>query len=67
MEVIFKVTLRRAKNIFRLTRMFWKFHSGAVSHVDTLLDKEGVTLQEVLEQEDIIQECKSQNKKLVEL
>ena len=53
--------------MFRLTRMFWKFHSGAVSQVDTLLDKEGVTLQEVLEQEDIIQECKSQNKKLVEL
>ena len=42
-------------------------HSRAVSHVDTLLDKEGVTLQEILEQEDIIQECKSQNKKLVEL
>ena len=58
------------RNIFvvcRLTRMFWKFHTGAVSHVDTLLDKEGVTLQEILEQEDIIQECKSQNKKLVEL
>ena len=51
----------------RLTRMFWKFHTGVVSHVDTLLDKEGVTLQEILEQEDIIQECKNQNKKLVEL
>jgi len=46
--------------------MFWKYHSGAVSHVDTLLDKEGVTLIEILEQEDIIQECKSQNKKLVD-
>ena len=31
--------------------MFWKYHSGAVSHVDTLLEKEGVTLQEILEQE----------------
>ena len=47
--------------------MFWKYHGGTVSHVDTLLDKEGVTLQEILEQEDIIQECKSQNKKLVDL
>ena len=47
--------------------MFWKYHSGASSHIDTLLDKEEVTLTEVLEQEDIIQECKSQNKKLVEL
>ena len=53
--------------MFRLTEMFWKYHSGAVSHVDTLLDKEGVTLIEILEQEDIIQECKSQNKKLVDL
>merc|ERR1719410_1110763 len=52
--------------VFRLTDMFWKYHSGTVSHVDTLLDKEGVTLTEILEQEDIIQECKSQNKKLVD-
>jgi len=46
--------------------MFWKYNSLAVSHLDTLLDKQGVTLQEILEQEDIIQECKSQNKKLVD-
>lgn len=51
----------------RLSAMFWKYHGGASSHVDTLLDKEDVTLTEILEQEDIIQECKSQNKKLVEL
>lgn len=53
--------------VFRLTDMFWKYHSGTVSHVDTLLDKEEVTLTEILEQEDIIQECKSQNKKLIDL
>jgi len=46
--------------------MFWKYNTLTVSHLDTLLDKQGVTLQEILEQEDIIQECKSQNKKLVE-
>jgi len=46
--------------------MFWKYNSLAVSHLDTLLDKQTVTLAEILEQEDIIQECKSQNKKLVE-
>ena len=57
----------KTHSLVRLTRMFWKYHSGAVSHVDTLLEKEGVTLQEILEQEDIIQECKNQNKKLVEL
>lgn len=46
--------------------MFWKYQL-TVSQIDTLLDKQGVTLTEVLEQEDVIQECKSQNKKLVEL
>jgi len=46
--------------------MFWKYNSLAGSHLDTLLDKQGVTLAEILEQEDIIQECKSQNKKLVD-
>jgi len=45
--------------------MFWKYQL-TVSQIDTLLDKQGVTLTEVLEQEDVIQECKSQNKKLVE-
>ena len=44
--------------------MFWKYNTLAVSHIDTLLDKPTVTLAEILEQEDIIQECKSQNKKL---
>ena len=56
----------KVKTVFRITEMFWKSHSPG-SHVDTLLDKEGVTLTEILEQEDIIQECKSQNKKLVDL
>ena len=46
--------------------MFWKYSSVPISQLDTLLDKQGVTLQEILEQEDIIQECKSQNKKLVD-
>ena len=46
--------------------MFWKYNTLAVSHIDTLLDKPTVTLSEILEQEDIIQECKSQNKKLVD-
>lgn len=46
--------------------MFWKYNTLAVSHIDTLLDKPTVTLAEILEQEDIIQECKSQNKKLVD-
>ena len=47
--------------------MFWKYNSLAVSQIDSLLEKQDVTLAEILQQEDIIQECKSQNKKLVEL
>jgi len=46
--------------------MFWKYNSLNVSNIDTLLEKQDVTLSEILQQEDIIQECKSQNKKLVE-
>jgi len=45
--------------------MFWKFHLTA-SGLDTLLAKEGVTLKEVLDEEDVLQECKTQNSKLIE-
>ncbi|XP_075046181.1 serine/threonine-protein phosphatase 6 regulatory subunit 1 isoform X2 [Mixophyes fleayi] len=46
--------------------MFWKFDLHTSSHVDTLLEKENVTLFEVLEEEDVLQECKVVNRKLVE-
>ncbi|XP_065065756.1 serine/threonine-protein phosphatase 6 regulatory subunit 3-like isoform X2 [Rhopilema esculentum] len=45
--------------------MFWKFHLGS-SGLDTLLAKEDVTLKEVLDEEDVLQECKTQNSKLIE-
>ncbi|KAI1296809.1 Serine/threonine-protein phosphatase 6 regulatory subunit 3 [Halotydeus destructor] len=45
--------------------MFWQFESGAVSQIDNLLDKEDITLTELLEEDDVIQECKSQNLKLM--
>ena len=38
----------------------------STSQVETLLEKENVSLKELLELEDVIQECKNQNKKLVE-
>jgi hypothetical protein len=47
--------------------MFWQFDTGFISQIDTLLDKENVTLKELMEEEDILQECKSQNQKLIQL
>lgn len=46
--------------------MFWQYNTLSTSQIESLLEKEDVGLTEVLEQEDIIQECKNQNKKLVE-
>jgi len=47
--------------------MFWRFGGYAnVSAVDTLLDKPDFTLEELLEESDLIQELKNHNTKLIE-
>ncbi|XP_040181662.1 serine/threonine-protein phosphatase 6 regulatory subunit 1 isoform X2 [Rana temporaria] len=46
--------------------MFWKFDLHTSSHVDTLLERENVTLYELLDEEDVLQECKVVNRKLVQ-
>ncbi|KAG8440125.1 hypothetical protein GDO86_006063 [Hymenochirus boettgeri] len=46
--------------------MFWKFDLNTTSHVDKLLDKEDVTLQELMEEDDLLQECKAQNRRLLD-
>ncbi|XP_023365232.1 serine/threonine-protein phosphatase 6 regulatory subunit 2 isoform X3 [Otolemur garnettii] len=46
--------------------MFWKFDLNTTSHVDKLLDKEQVTLRELMDEDDILQECKAQNQKLLD-
>lgn len=47
--------------------MFWRFGGYAqVSTIDTLLDKQDVTLEELLSEGDLIQELKSHNTKLIE-
>ncbi|KFX95117.1 hypothetical protein V490_04020 [Pseudogymnoascus sp. VKM F-3557] len=47
--------------------MFWRFGGYAnISAIDTLLEKPDVTLEELLEESDLIQELKSHNTKLIE-
>ncbi|XP_053572290.1 serine/threonine-protein phosphatase 6 regulatory subunit 2 [Bombina bombina] len=46
--------------------MFWKFDLNTSSHVDKLLDKEDVSLQELMEEDDLLQECKAQNRRLLD-
>ncbi|KAM9854381.1 serine/threonine-protein phosphatase 6 regulatory subunit 2 [Aulostomus maculatus] len=45
--------------------MFWKFDLHTTSHLEALLDKEDVTLTELMDEEDVLQECKAQNRRLL--
>ncbi|NXH21423.1 PP6R2 phosphatase, partial [Bucco capensis] len=47
--------------------MFWKFDWHTTCHVDKLLDKEAVPLAELMDEEDMSQECKAPNHKLLDL
>nr|CAI5820152.1 unnamed protein product [Callosobruchus analis] len=46
--------------------MFWKHNTNASSQIEALLTKENVTLEEVLDSEEIINECRAQNKMLID-
>ncbi|CAJ0968901.1 unnamed protein product [Ranitomeya imitator] len=46
--------------------MFWKFDLNTSSHVDKLLEKEDVTLLELMDEDDLLQECKAQNQRLLD-
>lgn len=47
--------------------MFWRFGGYAnISAIDTLLEKPDVTLEDLLEESDLIQELKQHNTKLIE-
>ncbi|XP_072291082.1 serine/threonine-protein phosphatase 6 regulatory subunit 2 isoform X2 [Eucyclogobius newberryi] len=45
--------------------MFWKFDLHTASHLEALLDQEDVSLSQLLEEEDVLQECKAQNRRLL--
>ncbi|XP_034596298.1 uncharacterized protein [Setaria viridis] len=46
--------------------MFWRMTGlSAASPVDTILDKENFTLEELLDEDEIIQECKALNSRLI--
>uniref|UniRef100_G3PHF1 Protein phosphatase 6, regulatory subunit 2b n=1 Tax=Gasterosteus aculeatus aculeatus TaxID=481459 RepID=G3PHF1_GASAC len=45
--------------------MFWKFDLHTSSHLEALLNKEDVTLIELMNEEDVLQECKAQNRRLL--
>ncbi|XP_023399347.2 serine/threonine-protein phosphatase 6 regulatory subunit 1 isoform X2 [Loxodonta africana] len=46
--------------------MFWKFDLHTSSHIDTLLEREDLSLPELLDEEDVLQECKVVNRKLLD-
>lgn len=45
--------------------MFWKFDLHTASQVEKLLEKDDVTLTELLDEDDVLQECKAQNQRLL--
>ncbi|KIY70423.1 SAPS-domain-containing protein [Cylindrobasidium torrendii FP15055 ss-10] len=47
--------------------MFWsRFGFSAASGIDTLLDKDDVSLEAILDEDELLQECKAQNTRLME-
>ena len=48
---------------------FWKFGFGGFNNatIDTLMEKEGLTVADLLDEEETLQECKTHNKKVLEL
>lgn len=46
--------------------MLWRLGFHSRSHVDVLLEKQDVTLDELLDDDDILQQVKSHNQKLVD-
>lgn len=46
--------------------MFWKYNFGSSAQIETLLQKDDVTLFELMDEDELLQECKAQNRKLID-
>ncbi|KZV96148.1 SAPS-domain-containing protein [Exidia glandulosa HHB12029] len=46
--------------------MFWRFGFHNVSSIDSLLDREDVSLESILDDDELLSECKNQNTRLIE-
>ncbi|XP_023506287.1 serine/threonine-protein phosphatase 6 regulatory subunit 1 isoform X8 [Equus przewalskii] len=58
--------LRGGQDSWPQGAMFWKFDLHTSSHLDTLLEREDLSLPELLDEEDVLQECKVVNRKLLD-
>lgn len=47
--------------------MFWRLGFAQSSPIETLLDSDDYTLQQLLDEDDLVQECKQLNNKLLDL
>ncbi|KAJ7073869.1 SIT4 phosphatase-associated protein-domain-containing protein [Mycena amicta] len=47
-------------------RMFWRFGFHNASAIDSLLDKEDISVEAILDEDDLLQECKAQNTRLID-
>lgn len=47
--------------------MFWRFGFQNVSTIQSMLDKDGVTLDKIMGEEELLQELKSPSQKLMDL
>ena len=45
---------------------FWRTFGFSVSAIETILEKESFTLEDLLDEEEVLQETKAQNKKLLD-
>lgn len=64
LEVFMRKSLSSTVGSLKSVGSRFGFHNG--SSIDSLLDKEDVSLEAILDEDDLLQECKSQNTRLID-